>query len=358
MLRTPFPLSILVAAFLSAGVVTAQAAGGLFYDPSNVDSPTGKTIGYKLFRTIGCPGRELLGVPCPVPKPVDSGGAVGNTAAAAVIPSPPAAVVVMEPVPVVVPVQAQTEQYCSILDIRFEIDRDEMQRKDKEKLAVLGTFMNKYPDTTAVIEGHTDNVGTAEDNMRLSQRRAESVVTYLVDNLHIAPSRLTAVGYGETRPIADNRSQEGKRQNRRIDAVIACATDIAGLTVAPARLTMAMVIEFDPNQAEIKPQFGDGLRKVADFMKANPSVTATVEGNAANLLPTPELGLLSTPELGMKISQLRAQAVVDYLVGNLGVERSRLSVEAFGDTRRFAYNTSKEGQQENRRVNIIFNYPK
>ncbi len=358
MRRTPFLLMILVGTFLSAGFATAQAAGGIFYDPSNVDSPTGKTIGYKLFRTIGCPGRELLGVPCPVPKPVDSGGAVGNKAAA-VTSSSPAGVVAIEPVSVVVPVQAQTEQYCSILDIRFEIDRDEMQREDKEKLAVLGTFMNKYPDTTAVIEGHTDNVGTAEDNMRLSQRRAESVVKYLVDNLHIAPSRLTAVGYGETRPIANNRSQEGKRQNRRIDAVIACATDIAGLTPAPARLTMAMVIEFDQNQAEIKPQYGDGLRKVADFLKANPSVTATVEGNAANLLlATPELGTLATPALGMKISQLRAQAVVDYLVGNLGVARSRLSVEAFGETRRFAYNTSKEGRQENRRVNIIFNYPK
>ena len=60
----------------------------------------------------------------------------------------------------------------------------------------------------------------------------------------------------------------------------------------------------------------------------------------------------------MEISQHRAQNVVDYLVDNLGIARSRLSIEGFGRTRRFAYNTSLEGQQENRRVNVIINYPK
>jgi OOP family OmpA-OmpF porin len=200
-----------------------------------------------------------------------------------------------------------------------------------------------------VIEGHTDNVGTPEDNRELSQRRAASVVNYLVDSFQISPSRLTAVGYGDTRPVADNRTEEGKRLNRRIDAVIACVTDIAGLTVIPARITMAMQIEFDQNKADIKPQHRDDLRKVADFLNANPSVTATVEGHTANLQ--------ATPELALEISQRRAQNVVNYLVDNFGIARSRLTAAGFGNTRRFAYNTSAEGQQENRRVNIILNYP-
>jgi OOP family OmpA-OmpF porin len=346
---TPLLLSSLVAAFCSTGAVTAQAAmggAGVFYNPSNAASPTGYTIGYKLYRTIGCPGRDLLATPCPVPTSADAGPV--SSLPASVASSPPTAIAAMEPALVVVPVQAQTAKYCSILDIQFQIDQDDIQPEMKEKLGVVGAFMDKYPDTTAVIEGHTDNVGTAEYNLKLSRRRADSVVDYLVNNLIINPARLSAVGYGETRPIADNDTQEGKRLNRRVDAVIACVRDIAGLTVAPARLTMAMVIEFDQNQADIKPRYGDGLRKVADFMKANPSVTATVEGNTANLQ--------TTPELAMKVSQLRAQNVVNYLVDNLGVERSRLSVEGFGQTRRFAYNTSTEGRQENRRVNIIFNY--
>lgn len=278
--------------------------------------------------------------------------AATKTAAAppSAAPRSAAPMVAAAPVLVVVPVPAQTEQYCSILDIQFEINQDEIQREEQEKLAVVGTFLNKYPDTTAMIEGHSDNVGMPEQNIKLSQQRAKSVVDYLVNNFQIAPSRLSAVGYGDTRPIADNGTEEGKRRNRRINAVIACATDIEGLTVIPARTTMAMLIEFDQNKADIRPQYRDEIGKVANFMKANPSITATVEGHTGNLQ--------GTPELAMEISQRRAQKVVDYLVDNFGIARSRLSAEGFGETRRFAYNTSLEGQQENRRVNIIFNYAK
>lgn len=263
---------------------------------------------------------------------------------------PQPSVVVTAPVLVVVPAPTPTQQYCTILDIQFEIAQDDIQREETERLAVIGTFMRKYPDTTAVIEGHTDNVGTAEHNMTLSQRRADSVVSYLVNNLSIMPSRLTAAGYGDTRPVGDNRTEEGKRLNRRINALVACATDVEGLTVAPARMTMAMLIEFDRNAANVKPQYRDELRKVADFLKANPSVTATVEGHTANLQ--------ATPALAMEISRRRAQNVVSYLVDQFDVPRSRLTAEGFGQARRFAYNTSLEGRQENRRVNIIINYPR
>jgi OOP family OmpA-OmpF porin len=59
----------------------------------------------------------------------------------------------------------------------------------------------------------------------------------------------------------------------------------------------------------------------------------------------------------MQLSQRRAENVVDALVNQFGVERRRLSAAGFGETRRFAYNTSVEGQQENRRVNIILDFP-
>lgn len=255
-----------------------------------------------------------------------------------------------EPVAVVVPAPVKMQKYCTILDIQFEIDDDEIQREEKEKLKVVGTFLTKYPETTGVIEGHTDSVGTTEHNMKLSQRRAESVVTYLAETYQIAPGRLTAVGYGEARPLADNATQEGKRQNRRIGALILCAHDVEGLTWFPARITMAMLIEFDQNAAEVKSEYDSELLKVANMLKANPNVTATVEGHTGNLQ--------GTPEAAMEISQRRAQNVVNHLVDTCGISRSRLAVEGFGNTRRFAYNTTAEGRQENRRVNIIFNYPK
>ena len=96
------------------------------------------------------------------------------------------------------------------------------------------------------------------------------------------------MGYGDTRPRADNSSEVGKRLNRRIDAVIACVSDMAGLAVAPARFTLALVLEFDEDQSAVTPQYRDGLSNVAMFLKANPSVTATVEGHSGNPHATPE----------------------------------------------------------------------
>jgi OOP family OmpA-OmpF porin len=252
-----------------------------------------------------------------------------------------------EPVLVIVPVAMQ--QYCSILDIQYEINNNTVQREAEEKADKLAIFMRKYPKTTAVIEGHTDEVGSAEDNMKLSERRAENVVTYLADHGKIARSRLKAVGYGETRPIASNTTQEGKRLNRRINAVIACAPDIEGIAPVPDRLTMALEMEFAVDSADIRPQYREELRKVANYLKANPQVTATVEGHTGNLK--------DSRHLGMEISQRRAQNVMNYLVTEFGVPRSRLKAQGFGQTRRFAYNTSIEGRQENRRVNIILDFP-
>ena len=272
-------------------------------------------------------------------------------------PPPPAPVVAAAPAPVVAPRPAKTEQYCSFLDIAFEINKGVIQREEKERLAYLGTFLKKYPDTNAVIEGHADNVGTDEANQILSQQRADSVVSYLVNEIHIAPSRLSAVGYGESQPIADNNTQEGKRMNRRINAVISCARDIEGLTVVPARVTLAMEMEFDPKSAEIEPQYRDNLAHVANYMKAYPAITAVVEGHD-NKFTGGSKQVKVNPAAAMEVSKRRAQNVVNYLVNNYGIERSRLTAQGFGQTRRITYGTTKAEQKDNRRVNIIFNYPK
>ncbi|MDP1831852.1 MAG: OmpA family protein [Geothrix sp.] len=281
-----------------------------------------------------------FGRKAPAPTPPPAPEPVAQAAAPEVYVAP----VVVAPPPV------KTQEYCAILDLTFEIDEADLQRDDSEKLAVVGTFLTKYPQTTAVIEGHTDNVGPVEHNMKLSLERAESVVAYLVDKTHIDRSRLKAVGYGDSRPVADNSTEEGKRANRRINAVVPCVTDIEGLRVVPSRVTMALEIEFDAKSAEVLPKHREDLRKVANFLKANASVNATVEGHTGNLQ--------ATPELAMDMSKRRAENVVNYLVDNFGIERSRLSPEGFGRTRQIAYNATAEGQAENRRVNIIITYPK
>jgi OOP family OmpA-OmpF porin len=259
---------------------------------------------------------------------------------------------------IIVPVKAKTEEYCSVLDIQFDIKQDEVHVEDREKLAALATFMTKYPQTTAVIEGHADSVGSSDYNLKLSQRRADSVVENLVSKHHIKASRLSAVGYGETRPVGYNTTIEGQQSNRRINAVIACVDDLAGLKVKPTRVTMAMEMEFDPYKHEIQPKYRTGLMHVANYMKDNPSVTAMVEGYAGRVVGTGAERTKVDPETAMKISQLRAQSVVNYLVDKLGIARSRLYIESHGQTGRITYGTTLDAQQENRRVNIVLIYKK
>ncbi|MEQ1800944.1 MAG: OmpA family protein [Gammaproteobacteria bacterium] len=104
-------------------------------------------------------------------------------------------------------------------DVLFATGKSDVKVGSASNLNKLVAFLNKYPDRTVQIEGHTDNVGSEDSNQGLSQRRAESVKAYLVQQ-GIPASRLTATGMGETQPLADNDSQTGRQQNRRVVAVI------------------------------------------------------------------------------------------------------------------------------------------
>ena len=80
----------------------------------------------------------------------------------------------------------------------------------------VALILNKYPKTTLVVEGHTDNVGAASYNQQLSELRAQSVSQYL-RQAQIDPRRLQIIGYGETSPIADNDSEINRQKNRRVE---------------------------------------------------------------------------------------------------------------------------------------------
>jgi OmpA-OmpF porin, OOP family len=79
-------------------------------------------------------------------------------------------------------------------------------------------LLNGQPDWKMRLEGHTDSTGTREGNQLLSQQRASVVVDWLVKT-GIAPTRLSAAGLGDTRPIADNKTVEGRARNRRVELV-------------------------------------------------------------------------------------------------------------------------------------------
>ncbi len=88
-------------------------------------------------------------------------------------------------------------------------------------LSKVERALREYPNSKVIIEGHTDNIGDERYNERLSAQRAEAVQTYLVANNAAPRELLEAVGYGESKPVANNETAEGRSQNRRIDVVIA-----------------------------------------------------------------------------------------------------------------------------------------
>ena len=103
--------------------------------------------------------------------------------------------------------------------ILFAYDKSDLTSSAEANLDKLVTILKEYPDTNIEVQGHTDSNGSDDYNMKLSERRASEVSAYLRGR-GVAGSRLTTKGYGESAPVADNGSDEGRAQNRRVTFLI------------------------------------------------------------------------------------------------------------------------------------------
>ena len=146
-----------------------------------------------------CP--KPIVAPAPVPEPVPE----------------PAPVVVPPPAPAPKPVII--EKGRQTLNVEFDFDKSTIKKGYYKDIDDLVKVMKDYPDLNVVIEGHTDSVGTAAYNKKLSQRRAEAIKKYMVES-GIDANRLKAQGFGMDKPIASNKTKEGRQQNRRVEAAV------------------------------------------------------------------------------------------------------------------------------------------
>ena len=103
--------------------------------------------------------------------------------------------------------------------ILFDVDKTEIKPAARESIAKAAEVLVKYPDTYITVEGHTDSTGTTEYNQKLSERRADAVRGMLMRD-GVPASRISIKGYGESDPVADNSTPEGRQSNRRVQLEI------------------------------------------------------------------------------------------------------------------------------------------
>lgn len=153
-------------------------------------------------------------------------GTIGSSAAPAAAVAAPAPIPVVERVPeraappAPAPMPAPMARSITVeLEVLFEFN-SAVVAEAGEEMAQMAAALASQPDLELTLEGHTDSVGDAGYNQSLSQRRVDAVKAELVNTYGAPADRIEAIGYGESRPIADNGTADGRAQNRRVVGVL------------------------------------------------------------------------------------------------------------------------------------------
>lgn len=209
--------------------------------------------------------------------------------------------------------------------IYFDYASPDISEQAKPDLDIVAACLKDHPDTKVEFEGHTDSIGSAKFNQKLSKKRSESAKVY-VGAQGIDASRMRTSGRGESDPIASNKTDEGRAQNRRVDIYF-----IDGM----------VPVHFDYNSASLKGEVHK-LDGVLDFMKHNAQSTITIVGH------TDKIG---SQNYNLKLSKKRAAAVRNFLIGN-GIKSSRIKMIGKGKIEPVADNATAEGRAKNRRAEM------
>jgi len=156
--------------------------------------------------------------PRPVPTPKAAEPAPQLAPAPAPVVAPPPKAAEPAPAPAPAPVVDTTPRKLILEGVNFSTDSAKLKPESRVILDNAADTLKSWDDVKVMIEvaGHTDSTGTDAYNQKLSERRAETVRAYLIEK-GIAADRLIAKGYGESQPVADNRTKEGRYKNRRVE---------------------------------------------------------------------------------------------------------------------------------------------
>ena len=217
--------------------------------------------------------------------------------------------------------------------------------KDLELLDKLVTFLLANPNLRITINGHTDNKGPKKLNDRLSLDRALTAEKYLIQKGFPAQNILEAKGHGDTEPLADNSTDEGRAKNRR---TVICW--IAASPVSQESITPTPALNMTGNSLTVYADFKstlphekdvEALSQLAEFLLANPDLKVTIDGYADEMGPK---------EVNLNASVARAAQVRNYLIQKGVSAQAILWAKGHGDASPVADNSTDEGRAMNRRV--------
>ncbi|MDQ7015863.1 MAG: OmpA family protein [Gammaproteobacteria bacterium] len=233
-------------------------------------------------------------------------------------------------------------------DIPFEFGSEKLSAIGEKIWANIAKQIKQFPNVIVELGGHTDSKGSATFNQKFSLKRAKTVEAFLTSK-GVQAKQLRVQGYGESQPIADNRTEEGRRSNRRVEAHIVQQLKM----ISEAELPAVCKQRFQPPVLEnvetsfeaygfqrLSESAKQAWGKVAQQLKQNPQLKVELAGYTDSS---------GAAELNLQLSQQRAETVRDYLI-SVGVSEQQLTAKGYGESNPIADNLTPEGRKKNRRV--------
>lgn len=261
---------------------------------------------------------------------------------------------------------ADVQQLLRYKKISFTPGSAEIEASAVGLVSSIADVLSQCPPMELEIAGHTDAQGSEEGNRALSQARAEAVLVAL-QGRRVDVSKMRAVGYGESRPIAENETDLGREANRRIEFTpFGAAAKAAPSADSPAKTDGTVVaakplpanaaacvknaqevlakqkITFDPGSARIDSAADGVMTALATVLKQCPGLPVEISGHTDSQ---------GTERNNKRLSQQRAEAVVAALK-EAGVDTGQMAAMGYGEEKPIADNGDEEGRETNRRIEI------
>ncbi|WP_052429993.1 OmpA family protein [Sporocytophaga myxococcoides] len=258
----------------------------------------------------------------------------------------------------------------------FDFNKSELKKESKSELERLVTFLKEHPELKIELSGHTDNVGKAKYNKKLSEKRATAVLKYLAEK-GIGKRRMVAKGYGSTMPISTNENERGRQLNRRTEMKILDNDMVVLNRYQDIQINYAIQNQAHLNNPPVKEvQSGDVPTKsspaVGSVLKPKVHFTynsyqALTEYSTQKVMEVVKM-MKEYPKMKIKIcayadpigsstynqqlSEKRAQTIMNFMIKE-GIEKDRLTIESLGEQKGVIQSNDKKENLVNRRVEFI-----